>query len=118
MGWVRKWFSARQALRGLDLTDGERELVKTRLRESEAMWAAEAAAREAERARLDDLRARFAHLGRTPGAGARPVGLTLEEVKAKYRMAAKTTHPDKGGSDAAMVELNLWRAREFQRLGV
>ena len=34
-------------------------------------------------------------------------GANLEEVKAAYRRAAKINHADMGGSDAAMVEVNL-----------
>lgn len=33
-------------------------------------------------------------------------GASVEMVEAAYRMLAKTAHPDAGGSDAAMAELN------------
>lgn len=40
----------------------------------------------------------LAHLGLTPG-------VTTEEVKARYHELALEAHPDKGGTDEAMYEL-------------
>lgn len=44
----------------------------------------------------------YAVLGVTPGA-------TVEQINAAYRAKAMTAHPDKGGSHAAMSELNAAR---------
>jgi DnaJ-class molecular chaperone len=43
-------------------------------------------------------------LGLAPGA-------TKEEVEAAYRAAAKAAHPDQGGTDEAMAEVNAARDR-------
>jgi hypothetical protein len=45
--------------------------------------------------------------------GVRP---TLDEVQQAYRRLASTAHPDKGGSDAAMSELNAARAQAEEAL--
>lgn len=42
--------------------------------------------------------------------GLRP-GATRDEVEAMYRVKAKSAHPDRGGSDEAMAELNAARER-------
>jgi hypothetical protein len=71
----------------------------------------------------------FTTFGALPAASGAPVvrpwwevlGLPLEAVKlldqtmceARYRESARKAHPDAGGSDAAMAELN--RAREEMR---
>jgi|GEM_PF-4672680 len=42
--------------------------------------------------------------------GLRP-GATKDEVEAMYRVKARSAHPDRGGSDAAMAELNAAKER-------
>lgn len=42
---------------------------------------------------------------------------TLEDVKARYRLMAAELHPDAGGSDAAMAELNGAYAQAQREIG-
>jgi hypothetical protein len=43
--------------------------------------------------------------------------VTKDQVEAAYRLAAKKAHPDKGGSDDAMAELNRARADALKDIG-
>jgi hypothetical protein len=43
-------------------------------------------------------------------------GASLDEIKAAYRRASKERHPDLGGSNDAMVELNTAYAFILQEL--
>jgi hypothetical protein len=42
---------------------------------------------------------------------------TRELVEQNFRQKAKTAHPDAGGSDAAMAELNSARSQALQEIG-
>lgn len=42
--------------------------------------------------------------------------ITLEDMEAAYRMKARLYHPDRGGDQAAMAELNSARDRAAQEL--
>ena len=43
--------------------------------------------------------------------------LTAEDVRARYRRLAAERHPDRGGSNAQMTELNLARDQALKEVG-
>lgn len=47
--------------------------------------------------------------------GLRP-GASKDEIDAMYRVKAKSAHPDTGGSDEAMAELNAAREKALQKV--
>ncbi len=44
-------------------------------------------------------------------------GVSAAEVEARFKKLAKTRHPDAGGSDAAMAELNAAKADALREIG-
>jgi hypothetical protein len=49
---------------------------------------------------------------------AQGASVTLAALNTMYRMAARNCHPDRGGSDAAMSELNIARAEAEREMGL